>query len=145
MNTELGSVMTVAMKATEQTETPRPLHIAVSLTVGVLFAIILGILHRKDRPAAVIPLTLPPKYSVQAAVMRAGIALFATASLMLATLRSPQQGASFLILLLSTVAGAIYGLLAHGDNSSVQAAIWRGATVAASAGGLGQAFLALYA
>ncbi|MFE1927494.1 hypothetical protein ACFW91_33680 [Streptomyces asoensis] len=76
--------------------------------------------------------------------MRAGLALFGTASLTLAILMSAQQGVSFLVLLLSAVAGAVYGLLAYGDSSTLQAAIWQGAKVTASAAALGQAFLALY-
>ncbi|MFF6896132.1 hypothetical protein ACFY8Z_36690 [Streptomyces microflavus] len=138
MKTGLGTAIVVAAKAAEQIETPRPLHIAISLAVGVLVAITAGKLHRSDRP-----LTSQPRYSIQAAVMRAGIALFGTAALILATLRSPQQGASFLILLLAAVTGVAYGLLSHAD-ASIQASIWKGATVAASACGLGQAFLALY-
>lgn len=63
---------------------------------------------------------------------------------MLATLMSQHQGVSFLILLLSAVAGVAYGLLAFYDVSTLQASLWKGATVAASAVALGQGFLALY-
>ncbi|TKT06588.1 hypothetical protein E4U92_26335 [Streptomyces galbus] len=76
--------------------------------------------------------------------MRASITLFGTASLTLVALMSPQQGVGALVLLLSAVAGAVYGVLASCDSSTVQAAIWQGVKATASAAGLGQAFLALY-
>ncbi|USQ89889.1 hypothetical protein NFX46_40100 (plasmid) [Streptomyces phaeoluteigriseus] len=137
MKAGLGSVITVAGTAAEG---PRSLDIAISLAVGVLVALAAGLLHRSDRPDPAVAVT----YSPYAAVMRAGLALFGTASLMLAVLMSPQQGVSFLVLLLSAVAGVVYGLLAYCDSSTLQAAIWKGATVTASATALGQAFLALY-
>ncbi|MDX3697627.1 hypothetical protein PV726_47110 [Streptomyces europaeiscabiei] len=140
MKAGLGSVITAATEATKQLGAPSPLHIAISLAVGVLIALAAGTLHRSDRP---IPAS-PVRYSVQAAIMRAGIACFGTASLVLAMLMSPQPGVSLLNLLISTVAATIYGLLAYFDDSTVQASIWRGATAAASAVGIGQAFLALY-
>ncbi|KRD17879.1 hypothetical protein [Streptomyces sp. Root264] len=140
MRTGLGSFVTVAGKVVEGAGGPRALDIAISLTVGVLVALTVGLLHRSDRPDPAVAVT----YSPYAAVMRAGLALFGTASLMLAILMSPQQGVSFLVLLLSAVAGAVYGLLAYGDSSTLQAAIWQGVKVTASAAGLGQAFMALY-
>ncbi|MFD5819345.1 hypothetical protein [Streptomyces sp. NPDC127038] len=140
MKLGLGSVTTMAGKAAESASGPSALDIAVSLTVGVLVALAAGLLHRSDRPDPAVAVT----YSPYAAVMRAGLALFGTASLTLAILMSPQQGVSFLVLLLSAVAGAVYGLLTHCDSSTLQAAIWQGAKVTASAAALGQAFLALY-
>ncbi|MFB8137516.1 hypothetical protein [Streptomyces mirabilis] len=140
MKAELGFVFAATAKTAEKIDAPSSLQIAVSLTVGVLVALTAGFLHWSDRPDPSVAVT----YSPQAAVMRAGIALFGTASLMLATLMGPQQGVSFLILLLSVVAGVVYGLLAYFDVSTLQASIWKGATVTASAVGLGQAFLALY-
>lgn len=140
MRAGFGFVVTAAGKAAESTGAPRALDIAVSLTVGVLVALVAGLLHRSDRPDPAVAVT----YSAYAAVMRAGITLFGTASLVLAALMSPQQGVGFLVSLLSAVAGAVYGLLASCDSSTVQAAIWQGAKAAASAAALGQAFLALY-
>ncbi|MBT1090533.1 hypothetical protein ACF063_35420 [Streptomyces chartreusis] len=140
MKVGLGSVITVAGKAAAGVDGPRSLDIAISLTIGLLVALAAGLLHRSDRPDPAVAVT----YSGYAAVMRAGLALFGTASLMLAILMSPQQGVSFLVLLLSAAAGAVYGLLAHCDSSTFQAAIWKGATVTVSAAALGQAFLAFY-
>ncbi|MER6789878.1 hypothetical protein ABT330_35645 [Streptomyces sp. NPDC000658] len=57
---------------------------------------------------------------------------------------SSQQGVSFLVLLPSAVAGVVYGLLAHCDSNTLQAAIWQGTKVTTSAAAFGQAFLALY-
>ncbi|MGW1365015.1 hypothetical protein ACWCQP_47450 [Streptomyces chartreusis] len=126
-------------QTTEKIDAPSPLQIAVALTVGVLVALAAGFLHRSDRPTPT-----SSRHSKQASAMRAGIALFGSASLTLATLVSPHQDVSLLILLLSAAAGAIYGLLAFYDTNTIQAAVWRGATAAASATTLGQAFLALY-
>ncbi|MER5200994.1 hypothetical protein ACWD3J_46410 [Streptomyces sp. NPDC002755] len=140
MKAGFGSVITAAEKAAEGAGGPRSLDIAISLTVGVLVALAAGLLHRSDRPDPAVAVT----YSGYAAVMRAGLVLFGTASLMLAILMSPQQGVSFLVLLLSAVAGVVYGLLAYYDSSTLQAAIWQGTKVTASAAALGQAFLALY-
>lgn len=143
MREKIDSAIVMAIESVEKVGAPRPLHIAISLTVGMLVALVAGILHRSDRPN---PAT--PHYSVQSAVMRAGVALFGVATLTLATLMSPESETSFLILLLSAVAASVYGLLAYFDTTApsrtIQAAIWRGATVAASASGLGQTFLALY-
>lgn len=139
MREGFGSVVMMAAEATQKMGTPRPLHIALSLSMGVLVALVAGFLHRSDRP---VPFS--PRYSVPAAVMRAGIALLGTASLILAALMSPQQGISFLVLVLSAVVGAVYGLLAFYDSSTIQAALWRGATATAAAGALGQTFVALY-
>lgn len=138
MKTHLVLIAAVTETA-EKIDTPTPLQIAISLTIGTLIALAAGFLHRSDRPAPT-----SARYSRQAAVMRAGIALFSSASLMLATLMSQHQGVSFLILLLSAVAGVAYGLLAFYDVSTLQASLWKGATVAASAVALGQGFLALY-
>ncbi|MFC7993174.1 hypothetical protein ACFUV2_28175 [Streptomyces pilosus] len=139
MNDGFDTVVAMAVEATGKAEGPSPLHISLSLSVGVLIALAAGFLHRADRPDP-----SRPRYSVPAAVMRAGITLFGAAFLMLGTLMCPQRGANFLVLLLSSVAGVIYGLLAYYDNNTVQTAIWRGATIAGTASGLGQAFLALY-
>ncbi|MGW9400629.1 hypothetical protein [Streptomyces sp. NPDC055642] len=140
MKAGLGSVVTAATEITKQFDAPRPLHVAFSLTVGVLTSLAAGTLHRSDRP---IPAN-PVRYSIQAAMMRAGIALFGTTSLVLSMLMSPQPSVSLLILLVAAVTATIYGLLAYFDENTVQASIWRGATAAASTVGLGQAFLALY-
>ncbi|WP_331739488.1 hypothetical protein OG613_43770 (plasmid) [Streptomyces sp. NBC_00015] len=140
MKAGFGSVVIEVGEAAAGAGGPRSLDIAVSLTVGVLVALAAGLLHRSDRPDPAVAVT----YSSYAATMRAGLALFGTASLMLAILMSPQQGVSFLVLLLSAVAGVVYGLLAHCDSSTLRAAIWQGAKVTASAAALGQTFLALY-
>ncbi|MFJ9641391.1 hypothetical protein [Streptomyces sp. NPDC101178] len=145
MKTQGNSLVSIATNAAEQAQEPRPLYIAVSLTIGVLIALAVGILHRTDIPDPAAPTIT---YSLQAALMKAGIALFSVAFLTLTFLMSPERGASCLILLISTVAGASYGLLARHDttspNRTVQTVLLRGATLAASAAGLGQAFLALY-
>ncbi|MER6433953.1 hypothetical protein ABT272_40565 [Streptomyces sp900105245] len=130
----------LALAAAEKIAAPQPIHIAISLTVGLLFAIAAGALHRSDRPDP----TLPDKYSIYAAVMRAGVTLFGTSSLVLTALISPRRSESLLVLLLSAAAAAIFGLLARLDQSTIQAAIWRGATIGASASAFGQAFLTLY-
>ncbi|MEU8653744.1 hypothetical protein [Streptomyces sp. NPDC048737] len=140
MKASIKSAAAVAAKAAENGDAPRPLHIAISLALGVLVAIAAGFLHRSDRPDPLIAVT----YSPQAALMRAGIALFGTAFLTLATLMSDEQGVSFLIVLLSVAAGSLYGALAYFDVSTLQASIWKGATATASAMAMGQAFLALY-
>ncbi|WP_406278667.1 hypothetical protein OHT93_37660 [Streptomyces sp. NBC_00191] len=140
MKAGLGSVITAAANATQQAASPRPLHIALSLTVGVLAALVAGVLHRSDRPDP----SRASTYSLQAAFMRAGIALFGGACLTLATLMSPHQGVGLLILLMSVVAGVVYGLLAYFDISTLQTSVWKGATMTASAAALGQAVLALY-
>ncbi|MEU5257213.1 hypothetical protein [Streptomyces longwoodensis] len=134
MKAGLGSVVTAAVSAGG----PRALDIAIALTVGVLMALIAGLLHRSDRPDPAVAVT----YSAYAAVMRASITLFGTASLTLAALMSPQQGAGALVLLLSAVAGAVYGVLASCDSSTVGGDL-AGRKATASAAGLGQAFLAL--
>ncbi|MGJ5763309.1 hypothetical protein [Streptomyces galbus] len=140
MKAGLESFVTAAGKAAESAGGPRALDIAIALTVGVLMALMAGLLHRSDRPDPAVAVT----YSAYAAVMRASITLFGTASLTLVALMSPQQGVGALVLLLSAVAGAVYGVLASCDSSTVQAAIWQGVKATASAAGLGQAFLALY-
>ncbi|MFE1928447.1 hypothetical protein ACFW91_38595, partial [Streptomyces asoensis] len=95
MKAGLGSVVTMAGKAAESAGGPRALDIAVALTVGVLVALAAGLLHRSDSPDPAVAVT----FSSYAAVMRAGLALFGTASLTLAILMSAQQGVSFLVLL----------------------------------------------
>ncbi|WP_331751264.1 hypothetical protein OID55_41490 (plasmid) [Streptomyces sp. NBC_00715] len=140
MNPELGSLITAAAKTADKADGPTPLQIAASLTVGFIIAIAAGFLHRSDRPDPSLTVT----YSPQAAVMRAGIALFGSAFLALATLMAPRQDVSMLILLVSAAGGVIYGLLGYYDVSTLQAAIWKGARVTASAAALGQAFLAFY-
>lgn len=142
MKIETGSAV---MSAAQGMGAPDPLHISVSLTVGVLVALAAGILHRSDAPDPAFPTV---RYSVPAAVARAGIALCGTASLTLSILMSKERGTSLLILLVSAVAGVVYGLLTHYDstasNSGIRSAIWRGLTATASACALGQGFLALY-
>ena len=131
---QVDPVVSMTMKAAEQAEGPRPLYIAISVTLGFLVALTTGILHRTDTPDPAVPTI---KYSIQAAVMKAGIALFSTASVTLTILISPERGTSCLILLISAVVGVSYGLLARFDttspNRTVQTAILRGATLAVSA------------
>jgi len=119
---------------------------ATALAVGVLAALVAGIVHRTDRPAAVPFLATPAQYSIQDAFMRAGTALFGASMLTLTSLMVPATDTSVFILLAATIPAVIYGLLAaSGSNrSSVQAAIWRGAKVFAAVVGAAHAVLALY-
>lgn len=139
MKTGFESAITTAVQAMGNGSGPRPLHIAISLALGVLTALAAGSLHRSDRPNP-----LAPNFSVQAVIKRAGATLFGTAPLTLTLLRSQEQGITILILLLAAIGGVGWGLLTYFDDSTLQTAIWKGAKAAASAVAAGQAYWALY-
>ncbi|WP_432029849.1 hypothetical protein [Streptomyces sp. 1222.5] len=118
------------------------MHIGISLAVGVLLALATGFLHRTDRLNP-----LAPNYSIQSATKRGIATLFGTTPLVLSLLRSPDQTATFFILLLAAIAGVVWALLTYFDTTTPQttrAAIWKGAKATAAALAAGQAFLALY-
>lgn len=112
--------------------------IALSLALGVLFALAFGLLHRADIQPG--PLSPPARNTVKQALMRAGQVLLGSTGISLATLMATPKDASALIALAAVICGLLYGFLAS-ERTTVRTAIWKGAQAFAAVSTAGHALL----